>query len=110
MRSLKHSSDFIVEDENRELKGVVSFKNHDLWKEELSPKEHLTAKDVLVKNIAAVTPDSNLYTALEKISQSDYDKIAIIEKIDSKEIVLGTLREKDIIRFYHRKFKDQARD
>lgn len=108
LQARQHSSDFIVEGNAGELVGIVSFKNHDLWEEDIPTKAHLTAHDLLVKNINTVNPTDNLYTALEKLSQTEYDKIPIVEKVNSKICVLGTLRERDIMKFYHQAFLEVA--
>jgi len=109
LQARQHSSDFIVEGKSGELAGIVSFKNHDLWEEEIPSKTHLIAHDLLVKNINTVKLSDDLYSALEKLSQTEYDKIPIVEKVNAQIRILGVLRERDIMKFYHQAFQEVAK-
>jgi CIC family chloride channel protein len=95
-------SDLILQDEQGDLCGLVSF--DDLGdRDEL---EHLgdlvLAADLVNRPTVFLSPDDNLIRALEFFDEVEFDKLPLVETTDGHNRLLGHVRYRDIIGFYRR--------
>jgi CIC family chloride channel protein len=57
------------------------------------------ARDLATMNVVTVTMDSNLYEALELISQKDFSILPVVSSKDASQL-MGVLSRRDIIGAY----------
>ena len=95
-------SDLILQDEQGELCGLVSF--DDL--EDRGDLEHLgdivLAADLVNRPTVFLSPDDNLIQALEFFDEVEFDKLPLVETSDGGQRLLGHVRYRDVIGFYRR--------
>jgi chloride channel protein, CIC family len=99
-----HASDFIVQDDNQVLLGILSLKDLEFEDEEdedtTSLNDVCVAGDMLHTETIYVTPDDTLFQAMKYLSAADFDKIPVIDNKKDKKL-LGYLRRRDILAFYN---------
>ncbi len=99
------ASDFIVANADGTYHGVLSLKKVRLTSDMQAIRGLVTVDDVADTGVAAVTPDDSLARALRIITESETDKVAIV---DAEEKVQGYLRYHDIFAAYHQHLKNPA--
>lgn len=97
----KESFYFPVIDETGRMTGIVSLQDvkkilHD---EEL--RKSATVGSVCTRKIICLTPDDNLYTAMQLFDLKGIEEIPVVESMDDKWVV-GMLKRRDVINAYNR--------
>jgi chloride channel protein, CIC family len=96
-----HETDFIVESDLGELLGIISFRDFYYDYKEMHDLEECTvAKDLISRKIFYIGPHDTLYNALQKLIDTDFDKIPVAELIGDKLMLQGYIQYQDILRFY----------
>lgn len=95
--------DYIIENNEKEIVGVFSFKDKSGTEGELENlKGIVIAEELITRKLFYVTEDDSLYDALQYLVNSDFDKVPVVRKKDSKLLLLGYITYKDILGFYHK--------
>ena len=96
----KNNSFPVVNDEGH-LTGILSYTDYrdGIFDENL--KDLVLAKDIATSKVVTVTPNDNLYVALEKISQKDFSILPVVSD-DNNLKILGVLTRRDIISAYNK--------
>ena len=92
---------FPVIDETGRMTGIVSLQDvkkilHD---EEL--RKSATVGSVCTRKIICLTPDDNLYTAMQLFDLKGIEEIPVVESMDDRWVV-GMLKRRDVINAYNR--------
>ena len=97
-------TDFIIENEQHELVGLLSLKDLAQLDEDLSEsKAVMLAQDLISRKLYYVTEQDSLYLALKYLADSDFDKLPVVRKEDEEHLhLLGYLRHQDILQYYYR--------
>jgi CIC family chloride channel protein len=93
------SNNFVVVDENERITGVLTFLDYydKLFNEKLD--DHMMVKDIMTTDVATVSIEDNLSTAMEKISIGDYSILPVVSMEDPLKMV-GILTRRDILEAY----------
>lgn len=93
------SNNFVVVDEKEKITGVLTFLDYydKLFNEKLD--DHMMVKDIMTKDVATVSIEDNLSTAMEKISIGDYSILPVVSVEDPLKMV-GILTRRDILEAY----------
>jgi len=96
----KFNSFPVVNGDNR-LCGILSFNDYSdaLFDEHLV--DLVVAKDLATADVVTVSPEDNLFTALEKISSRDFSLLPVISAEDSNRLE-GIVTRRDIIGAYNK--------
>jgi len=96
---------FAVLDDNKQLTGVLSI--HDI-KSFLFEGEDLQnliiAKDIAVKDVATANPNDTCYDVLEKMSQSGFSALPVVDSDGNKKLI-GMVWQKDILDAYQKEIE-----
>lgn len=106
LASRYRETDFLVKDDKEKFAGVISFKDLYFDKEVEEIRSLLVVDDLAVKSAYYVTPEENLYIALERLLESALDKIPVVDNEENMRL-LGYLRQKDILRVYKKSFQEE---
>ena len=92
---------FPVLNADNQLAGILSFNDYSeaLYDEHL--KDLVVAKDLMSENVVTVSSETDLYTALGKISRKDFSTMPVVSPNDPTELV-GIVTRRDIIGAYER--------
>ena len=92
---------FPVLNADNKLAGILSFNDYSeaLYDEHL--KDLVVAKDLMSENVVTVSSETDLYTALGKISRKDFSTMPVVSPNDPTELV-GIVTRRDIIGAYER--------
>jgi CIC family chloride channel protein len=92
---------FPVLNADNKLAGILSFNDYSeaLYDEHL--KDLVVAKDLMSENVVTVSSETDLYTALGKISLKDFSTMPVVSPDDPTELV-GIVTRRDIIGAYER--------
>ncbi len=102
-------SDFIVKNNEGFLVGLFSLKQFANLEEELKDSEKLfLIHDVMTPVTSYVTEEDSLYHAMSGLMDSDFDKIPVVKKEETKLKVLGYLRHEDVLQYYYKIGQEQA--
>ncbi len=100
-----HDPYFPVVNQKGHLTGIISL--HDI-KESLFDKEMLQdlliASDIANQNPAAVTPEDNCQTALDKMAENNIQGIPVVD-VQKEDKILGMIWRKDILDEYNREIE-----
>jgi CIC family chloride channel protein len=93
------TNNFVVVDEKEKITGVLTFLDYydKLFNEKLD--DHMMVKDIMTKDVATVSIEDNLSTAMEKISIGDYSILPVVSVEDPLKMV-GILTRRDILEAY----------
>lgn len=92
---------FPVVDAQGEMTGIITFDNlRDLLFEE-EIRDLLLAKDIASEPVSRLTPDDNLWTAIEKFAIQDLDQIVVVSP-DNPRRLLGMISHREVINAYNR--------
>lgn len=92
---------FPVVDAQGEMTGIITFDNlRDLLFEE-EIRDLLLAKDIASEPVSRLTPDDNLWTAIEKFAIKDLDQIVVVSP-DNPRRLLGMISHREVINAYNR--------
>ena len=88
-----------VLDENRDLKGIISFRDiRPLFQEE-GLHMLIVAKDIATTNLKTVKPQDSILKALQIMGDFGISQIPVLGGENGKKVI-GTLRDKDVIAAY----------
>lgn len=103
-------SDFIVTDQSGFLVGFFSLKQFvNVEKEEGEEAPVSLIQDVMSPANVYVTEEDSLYQAMSGLMESEFDKIAVVNKEEMGLKVLGYLRHEDILQYYYKIGVEQAK-
>jgi CIC family chloride channel protein len=90
---------FPMIDHTGKLTGILSYNDYRevMFNEDLM--DLVIARDLATMNVVTVTMDSNLYEALELISQKDFSIMPVVSSKDASQL-MGVLSRRDIIGAY----------
>jgi CIC family chloride channel protein len=92
---------FPVVNTRGEMTGLISFADlRELLFEE-ALRDLVVAKDIASEPVILLTPDDNLWTAIEKFSVKDLEQIPVVAA-DDRRRVLGMISRRDVINAYNR--------
>ena len=98
-----HISEFLVQNENQKLLGILTL--HDLEfeeEEDLSGLDDLLlAEDMIHTEATALSPQDTLFKAMQFLTNTDFDRIPVVDDSKVKSILLGYLTRTDILKFYN---------
>jgi CIC family chloride channel protein len=96
----KFNSFPVVTGDNR-LCGILSFNDYSdaLFDEHLM--DLVVAKDLATSDVVTVSPEDNLFTAMEKISVRDFSLLPVVSVEDSNRLE-GILTRRDMIGAYNK--------
>lgn len=98
---LMHESDFVVQNDQNQLMGVLSLKDLEFDEKDASPlNDILVAEDMLRRETYHITPEDSLLKAINLLSNADFDKLPVIED-DKNRKLLGYITRKDILKYYN---------
>ena len=96
-----HESDLIVQDDEKNLIGIISLRDFYYNRAEIEHIKHFAvAKDLIERPSIYVTPNDSLYQALQLLIDSDFDKVPVVEVVGERKVLLGYLQYQDILKFY----------
>jgi CIC family chloride channel protein len=90
---------FPVVDEESNLAGILSFLDYHSAVFDENLKDLVVIKDLATKAVVTITPDSDLYSALEMITSKDFSILPVVSP-DNPLKLLGVLSRRDIIGAY----------
>jgi len=88
-----------VVDGNGDLSGIISFRDVRPLLQEEALHHLVVARDVATTDLVTVTPDENILTAFQMMSDSGISQLPVVSEENGKKLV-GTLRDKDIMAAY----------
>ena len=91
---------FPVIDGTGHMTGVVSLQDVKNVLRDRDLREHATVGAVCARKVICLTPDDNLYTAMELFDLKGIEEIPVVESLDDKWVV-GMLRRRDVIAAYN---------
>lgn len=103
-----HETDFIVKDADDVFVGMFSIKDTNYLEEIGDAKPLLLVNDVVNRHVPHLTPDDNLFRAMEHLLDSEFDKIAVVDESGQSPRLLGYVRQKDILGVYQRSYAGGA--
>ncbi|MEJ2689286.1 MAG: chloride channel protein [Deltaproteobacteria bacterium] len=92
---------FPVIDNTGHMTGMVSLQDVKTVLHDRNLREHETVGAVCARKVICLTPDDNLYTAMELFDVKGLEEIPVVESLDDKWVV-GMLRRRDVIAAYNR--------
>lgn len=92
---------FPMVDESGHLTGILSYIDYEevIFDEDL--KDLVVAKDIATRDVVTVSPEDNLFDALERISMKDFSLLPVVSARDRAEL-LGVVSRGDIISAYNK--------
>jgi len=97
----KDSFYFPVIDETGRMTGIVSLQDVKNILHDRALRESATVGSVCTRKIICLTPDDNLYTAMQLFDLKGIEEIPVVESMDDKWVV-GMLKRRDVINAYNR--------
>jgi CIC family chloride channel protein len=94
-------STFPVVDEAGQLKGVLSYVDYHHVISDENLRDLLVAKDLATDPVVTISPNDDLYTALERITSKDYSILPVVDP-DRRGRLVGILTRRDIIGAYNK--------
>ena len=92
---------FVVTDDSGGLRGMISLEGLDLPEDEMLCNLVLI-EDMVNDDVGAIDAEDNLHEALQKLLDSDYDKLPVMHTINEGEGEFwGYLMYSDLMRVYH---------
>ncbi|RLB43264.1 MAG: chloride channel protein [Deltaproteobacteria bacterium] len=88
-----------VVNDTGELTGVISFRDLRPLLEEYVLRDLVVAKDLATTDVVTITPERNILTALQLMSEKGISQLPVVAKENGKKVI-GTLRDKDIMAAY----------
>jgi chloride channel protein, CIC family len=95
-----HETDFVVKDAEGRFVGAFSLKDTHFIQDIAEAKKLLVVTDLVSTKAPFVTPDDTLFVAMERLLDSDFDKIAVVEDPDDARKLLGYVRQREILAVY----------
>lgn len=96
----KDSFYFPVIDGTGHMTGMVSLQDAKAVLNDQSLRENATVGAVCTRKVICLTPDDNLYTAMELFDVKGIEEIPVVESLDDKWVV-GMLKRRDVIAAYN---------
>ncbi len=109
LAAVTHETDFLVKDRTGNLAGIVSMKEARSSRDVRNAEEPPTLSELVLSKAPYVTPRDTLYRALERLLDSDFDNIAVVEQTDGRRKLLGYISQKDILTFYKRTYETNVK-
>ena len=92
---------FVVTNDNGGLRGMISLEDLDLPEDEML-RNLVLVEDMVVDDVGAIDAEDNLHEALQKLLDSGYDKLPVMNTTDEGESEFwGYLMHSDLMRVYH---------
>ena len=92
---------FVVTDDDGGLRGMISLEDLDLPEDEML-RNLVLIEDMVVDDVGAIDAEDNLHEALQKLLDSGYDKLPVMNTTDEGESEFwGYLMHSDLMRVYH---------
>ncbi len=95
-------SDLILQNDEGEFSGLLSFDDLGNRKELEHMSSLLVADDLVNRRPVCLSPTDNLIRALEFFGEGEFDKLPIVDTAEGGKKLLGHVRYRDIIGFYKR--------
>ena len=92
---------FPIVDEGGHLTGIISYVDYEgvIFDEDL--KDLVVAKDIATRDVVTISPEDNLFDALERISLKDFSLLPVVSARDRTRL-LGVVSRGDIISAYNK--------
>ena len=101
---------FVVLDAEGRLRGMIGLQDQELPDDD-RPHSLILIEDMVVNDVSPVAAEDNLHEALQKLLDSDYDKLPVMQTTEGEEDeFLGLIRYLDLMRVYNEeitKFEQQ---
>lgn len=92
---------FVVTDDRGGLRGMISLEDLDLPDDEML-RNLVLIEDMVVDDVRPIDAEDNLHEALQKLLDSGYDKLPVVQTTDEGEGAFwGYLMYSDLMRVYH---------
>jgi CIC family chloride channel protein len=92
---------FPVIDGTGHMTGIVSLQDVKNILHDQNQRENATVGSVCARKVICLTPDDNLYTAMELFDLKGIEEIPVVESLEDKWVV-GMLKRRDVITAYNR--------
>ncbi len=92
---------FVVVDDAGSLRGLISLEDLDLPEDDFL-RNLVLIEDMVVDSVQPIEATEDLHEALQKLLDSDYDKLPVVRRGDAGErVFLGYMVYQDLMRVYH---------
>ena len=92
---------FVVVDEAEKLRGLISLEDLDLPEDDFL-RNLVLIEDMVVDSVQPIEAKEDLHEALQKLLDSDYDKLPVVRRDEEGEqVFLGYMMYQDLMRVYH---------
>jgi len=92
---------FVVVDSEGHLRGMIGLDDIDLPEDNIL-RNLVLIEDMVVNNVSPIEAEDNLHEALQKLLDSDYDKLPVMRNVDEgASEFLGYIMYSDLMRVYH---------
>lgn len=92
---------FVVVDEAEKLRGLISLEDLDLPEDDFL-RNLVLIEDMVVDSVQPIEAKEDLHEALQKLLDSDYDKLPVVRRDEEGEqVFLGYMMYQDLMRVYY---------
>ena len=92
---------FVVVNADNQLRGMISLDDLDVPEDEFL-RNLILIEDMVVDNVSPLDPEDNLHEALQRLLDSGYDKLPVVETAaDGEESFRGYIMYLDLMRVYN---------
>ena len=92
---------FVVVNADNQLRGMISLDDLDVPEDEFL-SNLILIEDMVVDNVSPLDPEDNLHEALQRLLDSGYDKLPVVETAaDGEESFRGYIMYLDLMRVYN---------
>jgi CIC family chloride channel protein len=92
---------FVVTDDEERLRGMISLEDLDLPENDFL-RNLVLVEDMVVDDVRSIEDGEDLHEALQKLLDSDYDKLPVVRREEGGEqVFLGYMMYQDLMRVYY---------
>jgi CIC family chloride channel protein len=95
-------TDLVVHDGHGRLVGLVSMTDLDLRGALRDSEEPSLARDLVNRRTVSLTPEDDLIQALGFVADRNFDKVPVVRREPSGDVLLGHVSRRQIVDFYRR--------